>query len=212
MHDEAQLRALDAMPGAEVRSPDGQVGTLAMLGVKPQSDEITHLIVRRGFMFQRELLVPKELVTAVEPEANCIQLSAPLSQILHLPEYQPAGGWPGLIWGLVTLPARLTFDLALGRWRHRRYEVQDRMIHAARRARTEELRAHKVFDQAVDTLPLELDLNRASAEELTLVRGIGPSLAEQIIAHRPYASLEELSIAVPLSERTLERLAEIARF
>ncbi len=37
-----------------------------------------------------------------------------------------------------------------------------------------------------------LDLNSASKEELVAVPGIGPALAESIIARRPFRSVEEL--------------------
>lgn len=44
-------------------------------------------------------------------------------------------------------------------------------------------------------LPL-MDINRASFDDLVMIRGIGPGLAERIIAHRPYGKTEDL-VSVP---------------
>lgn len=204
------LSALDHMPGAEVICPDGAVGQLEMLGVKPHSDEITHLIVRRGFLFQRDLLIPADWIAGVEEESNLIQLKAPLSDVVNLPEYEAPRSLFSLMWGLATWPVRLPFELALARWREGRLDVQDKIIQAARRARAQDLLEHHVFDEKVENIPLSLNLNTASAEELSQVRGIGHALAEQIIAHRPFDSLDDLHRIPTLSKQTLDRLKELA--
>jgi competence ComEA-like helix-hairpin-helix protein len=41
-----------------------------------------------------------------------------------------------------------------------------------------------------------VDINQASLVELTTVHGIGPSLAERIIAYRPYTEIDEI-VKVP---------------
>lgn len=41
-------------------------------------------------------------------------------------------------------------------------------------------------------LEQRVDLNTASPTELTSLAGIGPKLAERIVAGRPYASVDEL--------------------
>lgn len=41
-----------------------------------------------------------------------------------------------------------------------------------------------------------LDINQASLIELTTIRGIGPGLAERIIANRPFAEIDDL-VRVP---------------
>ncbi|MNY06644.1 Photosystem II 12 kDa extrinsic protein precursor [compost metagenome] len=221
MLNQETLAALDRMPGAEVICPDGTAGQLEMLGVRPHSDEITHLIIRRGFLFQRDLLVPADLVEAVEPETNTVQLAPPLAEVTGLQPYEGKhDGWQAAVGGalggvigaalsLATLPLRLPFELLLRNWQHRRHEAQDRIVQAARRARAQDLLEHHVFDQHVTSPPLSLDLNRASAEELAQIRGIGPALAEQIIRHRPFASFEELEHIPGLSPHTLSRLKEV---
>jgi competence ComEA-like helix-hairpin-helix protein len=59
-------------------------------------------------------------------------------------------------------------------------------------------------NQAPDTLAL--DLNSASYEELQELPGIGPKLAERIIAHRPYHIIEDLQRVPGIGPVTLERL------
>lgn len=221
MLNQETLAALDRMPGAEVRCPDGTAGQLEMLGVRPHSDEISHLIIRRGFLFQRDLLVPADWVETIAPETNTIELVSPLSEVAALPPYDAQqaswqsavgatlGGALGVAVSLATLPLRLPFELLLRTWQQRRQEAQDRIVQAARRARAQDLLEHHVFDRNVTEPPLSIDLNRASAEELAQVRGIGLPLAEQIIQHRPFAALDDLARIPGLSPATMARLKEV---
>ncbi|PKO12369.1 MAG: hypothetical protein CVU39_24380 [Chloroflexi bacterium HGW-Chloroflexi-10] len=57
----------------------------------------------------------------------------------------------------------------------------------------------------MDEIP-KVNINLASLEELTNVPGVGPSLAEGIIADRPYSSLEELTQVQGIGPRSLDRL------
>ncbi|MBE0543695.1 MAG: ComEA family DNA-binding protein [Verrucomicrobia bacterium] len=59
-------------------------------------------------------------------------------------------------------------------------------------------------NSAPDTLAV--DLNSASYEELQELPGIGPKLAERIIAHRPYHIVEDLQRVPGIGTVTLERL------
>lgn len=53
---------------------------------------------------------------------------------------------------------------------------------------------------------LIVNINTATQQELETVPGIGPSRAAQIIAHRPYDSIEELVQIAGIGEKTLESL------
>ena len=209
------LNALDHMPGAEVVCPDGIAGQLDMLGVRPHSDEITHLIVRRGFLFQRDVLVPADWVDQISPETNQIHLTAPVSQVAGSPEYRRGPDLVGLAWDLATLPLRLPFKLLLSRWQAGRTESQERMIRAARKHRSlDDLRMRdldpKYFDKAAGPAVHLINLNTAGPEELEEIKGIGPAMAQAIIALRPISTLEELAHLLPeLSPQTLERLRRV---
>lgn len=51
-----------------------------------------------------------------------------------------------------------------------------------------------------------VDINRASQRELESLPGVGPVLATEIIAQRPYESIDDLTRASGVGEKTLERL------
>ncbi len=209
------MSALDHMPGAEIVCPDGIAGQLDMLGVRPHSDEITHLIVRRGFLFQRDVLVPADWVDQVSPETNQIHLKARVSQVAAMPEYRRGPDLAGIAWNLATLPLRLPLQLLLRRWQSGRMETQERMIRTARRQRAQDdLRMRemdpKAFDKAARSGAHLINLNTASKEELEEINGIGPSLAQAIIEMRPISSLDEVLNGLPtISPQTSERLRKV---
>lgn len=51
-----------------------------------------------------------------------------------------------------------------------------------------------------------IDINRASLDELVMIRGIGPELAERIIAHRPYGKTEDLVNVPGINQTKLKTL------
>ena len=63
------------------------------------------------------------------------------------------------------------------------------------------------------TEPGPLDLNRATAQELTTLPGIGEVLAQRIVdyreAHGPFRSVEELIAVEGIGEGKLEKLREL---
>lgn len=213
------LSALDQMPGAAIVCPDGIAGRLDMLGVRPRSDEITHLIVRRGFLFPRDVLVAVEWIEAISPEENRIHLKARASQVAAMPEYRPAPDLVGLAWSLATLPLRLPLQLLLRRWQDGRpSDAQERLDQLARRQQAmqamEEQRAREVdpkaFDKAARAGAHLINLNTASQEELEEINGIGPALAQAIIERRPINNLDELINSLQeLSPQTAERLRKV---
>ena len=63
------------------------------------------------------------------------------------------------------------------------------------------------------TEPGPLDLNHATAQELTMLPGIGEVLAQRIVdyreAHGPFSSVEELIAVEGIGEGKLEKLREL---
>jgi competence ComEA-like helix-hairpin-helix protein len=63
----------------------------------------------------------------------------------------------------------------------------------------------------IATLPTKLDINGATYEELQNLPGIGPKLAERIIAHRPFETLKDLDVVPGIGPATLKRLEPLIR-
>jgi prefoldin subunit 5 len=53
--------------------------------------------------------------------------------------------------------------------------------------------------------PTRIDINQASKEALTAIPGVGPAIADRIIAARPFASLEELTAVPGISQAFLDK-------
>ena len=51
-----------------------------------------------------------------------------------------------------------------------------------------------------------LDLNKASVTELEYIDGIGPARAKEIIAHRPYTSVDDLKKVPGIGAKTIEKI------
>ena len=60
------------------------------------------------------------------------------------------------------------------------------------------------------TLGLPLDLNRASAEDLDAIPGLGPALAQRIVdyrkAHGPFKKIEDLREVSGIGPQNLQKL------
>lgn len=54
----------------------------------------------------------------------------------------------------------------------------------------------------------KIDLNSATQEELETLKGVGPKLAEVIIAGRPYESVEDLLAVKGIAEKKLEKIKD----
>ncbi len=70
-----------------------------------------------------------------------------------------------------------------------------------------ESEAEAFNDLLRDLEGIRLELNRANAKDLLILPGITPELARQIISHRPYRILEELTYVQGLSEEHIDLIA-----
>jgi competence ComEA-like helix-hairpin-helix protein len=87
-------------------------------------------------------------------------------------------------------------------------------VHAERSAAREALFSGEEGEAALELLPGEkLDLNRATAEELEILPGIGPVLAEAIVSYRqthgPFASVEDLLSVPGIGEGRLAAIRDL---
>ena len=68
----------------------------------------------------------------------------------------------------------------------------------------------RVEDELIVTLEKKIDINHATAEELTALPGVGPSLAASIVAYReehgPFGNLEELLLVSGFGPGTMDAL------
>ncbi len=56
--------------------------------------------------------------------------------------------------------------------------------------------------------PGKVDLNRASAEEISKLAGVSPEVAERIVLHRPYKKLDDLVTRKILGKKEFARIRE----
>lgn len=79
---------------------------------------------------------------------------------------------------------------------------------------TDEGAAISTSDQHIAWPDMRIDVNAASAAELAMLPGLGPSLAERIVAYRqahgPFASLDDLMRVKGIGPAILERLRKFA--
>lgn len=89
----------------------------------------------------------------------------------------------------------------------------DRIVALRAEQRREEEELERIQDAAEgESEPLKpIDVNRAAREELELIPGIGPVLAERIIAARPFESVDQLLAVRGIGPATLQKLRDYVK-
>ncbi len=81
-------------------------------------------------------------------------------------------------------------------------------VDGARVAPLEPCAARRMAGPALRLLGLKVDVNRASVEDLQALPGVGPKLAERLVAARPYRSLAELRGVPGIGPKRFVELSE----
>jgi len=79
--------SVDLGAATEVFCTDGAGGTVDRVLTDGDSDRVTHLIVRRGSLFTRDLAVPAELIATTDEQT--VHLTISQQELDELPEFQP---------------------------------------------------------------------------------------------------------------------------
>jgi sporulation protein YlmC with PRC-barrel domain len=75
---------------AKVRARDGEdIGSVDRAIVDPRTNEVTHVVVRTGAMFGRDIMVPREDVERANQDGDTIQLDLSKDELERLPDYVP---------------------------------------------------------------------------------------------------------------------------
>src|SRR5690242_13616863 len=72
--------------GATIRCRDGEAGRLKYVVIDPDDGEVTHLIVERGKLLRRDIVVPASWVE--QSNEHEIVLNATVEELNEQPEYQ----------------------------------------------------------------------------------------------------------------------------
>jgi hypothetical protein len=78
--------SVDLSAATEVACTDGAAGTVDRVITEGDTDHVTHLIVRRGTLFPRDLMVPAELIATTDEQRVVLTIS--LEELDRLPEYR----------------------------------------------------------------------------------------------------------------------------
>ena len=78
--------------GAPVLTTEGEVGRLKYVVVEPDAHVVTHLIVERGRLLRRDIIVPVGWVEHTDAEG--IRLNAKIADLEGLPEFREVEFWP----------------------------------------------------------------------------------------------------------------------
>jgi uncharacterized protein YrrD len=78
--------SVDLSAATEVACTDGPAGTVDRVITAGDSDQVTHLIVRRGALFTREIAVPAEYIATTDEQTVHLTLSQ--EELDRLPEFE----------------------------------------------------------------------------------------------------------------------------
>lgn len=86
--------------------------------------------------------------------------------------------------------------------------VPDRIVQLRADQRREDDELRRIQDQVAQPRQLRglINLNKASKEELELIKGIGPVLAKRIVAARPYKTVDELLKIQGIGKKNFESI------
>jgi sporulation protein YlmC with PRC-barrel domain len=96
---ESPSRPLDIRIGAEVHCRDGKAGQVERVVISPCRRQVTHLIVGKGLVLHKDIVVPIERVRFADEQH--VDLDLTLDQLNELPEYKvvdyvaPDPSWHG---------------------------------------------------------------------------------------------------------------------
>jgi uncharacterized protein YrrD len=78
--------SVDLGATTEVVCTDGIAGTVDRVLTEGDSDQVTHLIIRRGSLFTRDIAVPADLIATTDEQA--VHLTISQQELDELPEFQ----------------------------------------------------------------------------------------------------------------------------
>lgn len=202
---------LETMPDADVVCTDGRVGQLELLGVTPGTEEIDYLVVRRGFFFHRDILVPVEDIQDIEPDRDIIRLRISREEAERLEPYYHLPDVVTPVVETLTAPARWIGQIMGGEKAEVEVETKPCEMKAKLEVKTKaapevQIPPAHLFDPGAR--PHRVNLNTATLTELESLRWIGRKTAEEIVAHRPYQSVDELAKVPGLDTDVVMRLRE----
>ena len=75
---------------AKVRARDGdEIGSVDRAIVDPRTNEVTHIVVRTGAIFGRDIVVPREDVERANQDGDTIQLDLSKDELERFPDFSP---------------------------------------------------------------------------------------------------------------------------
>ncbi|MCC6177282.1 MAG: BON domain-containing protein [Chloroflexi bacterium] len=120
--------------GQRVTCRDGEVGQLVLVFVDPQSDQVTHLVVRRGGLPGREVIVPIAWVREITDDPIVLEAGSPAldQQPAYRPDDEITDAVSSLLW--------YRSDVHLADLRYVRARTRNGVVELGGKTRTEQSR------------------------------------------------------------------------